>query len=205
MGALAAAAIPDESSVGLRRSWTSRHSWAAAAVALTLAGMLGSAVAASAVSRGDASQSIKAFERSSTDVASTLQLAIQHEDDLVINAGAFVTSNPTGSQAGFARWATSARVLARYPELYSMAVLVIVPAARLPGFAAALARTLGGRPTLRIVPPGARPFYCLPDRDLAGVDVRQKPVFDPCASDGGLLHARDLALRVYNPRPRGSQ
>lgn len=93
--------------------------------------MLGSVAAATAVGRDDAGKSRKSFERSAVDIASTLQLAIQHEDDLVVDASAFVANDPSGSQTGFTRWAGSARVLARYRELQSMAVLVIVPADKL--------------------------------------------------------------------------
>jgi hypothetical protein len=38
-------------------------------------------------------------------MASTLKLAIQHEEDLVISASAFVTGNPNASPADFDRWA----------------------------------------------------------------------------------------------------
>ena len=54
---------------------------------------------------------------SSAHVASTLQLALQHEEDLIVSARGFAAGNPNASNTEFIRWATSVQVLQRYPEL----------------------------------------------------------------------------------------
>src|SRR5712672_2285354 len=73
--------------------------WAVAASVLVLAGVAASLVAASVVADDRASGSQLAFENSSREVASTLKLAIQHEQDLVISEATFMAANPHGSQS----------------------------------------------------------------------------------------------------------
>jgi hypothetical protein len=53
------------------------------------------------VARGDAQRARAAFERSSAEVASTLTPAIQPEDDLGVNAAAFVVVRPDASNTQF--------------------------------------------------------------------------------------------------------
>ena len=67
-------------------------------------------------------------------VASTLELAIQHEDDLVVNASAFLAQHPNGSNASFEAWPDVAHVLPRYPELQGLGFAVLVRAAELPAY-----------------------------------------------------------------------
>jgi hypothetical protein len=105
--------------------------WVAIAAQLTICGVVASVVAAAAVGRNDGDRSLKAFQRSSARFTSTLQLAILHEADLVINASGYVLSNPAGTAAEFATWAHQVKVLQRYPELVSLARLDFVPAADL--------------------------------------------------------------------------
>jgi hypothetical protein len=64
--------------------------------------------------RNDAEDSRDSLRSSSGEVASTLQLAIQHEQDLVVTAGAFVLANPHASNAQFARWLKSVQAFKRY-------------------------------------------------------------------------------------------
>jgi hypothetical protein len=65
----------------------------------------------------DAEASRRAFATSSAEVVSTLEPAIQHEDDLVVNAAAFIASHPDASNTEFVRWGRSVRAMERYPEL----------------------------------------------------------------------------------------
>ncbi len=64
----------------------------------------------------------------SDEIASTLKLAIQHEEDLVVSASAFVTGNPGASAAGFDRWAEAVHAMQRYPELQNIGLVELVPA-----------------------------------------------------------------------------
>jgi PAS domain S-box-containing protein len=84
---------------------------------LVVAGAAASLVGAQAVARHDAAQTREAFEASSAEIASTLQLAIQHEQDLVVSASAFFVGNPDASTADFRAWTRSMRAFDRYPEL----------------------------------------------------------------------------------------
>ena len=63
-----------------------RRLWSGVAIALLISGILGSIVTARSVATNDAQSERQDFERSSEEVVSTLELAIQHQDDLVINA-----------------------------------------------------------------------------------------------------------------------
>ena len=67
------------------------------------------------------------FERSSAEVASTLQLAIAHQDDLVLNVGAYVVANPNASQADVVHWSEAADHMDRFPEVLGFGFVVIVP------------------------------------------------------------------------------
>jgi hypothetical protein len=87
--------------------------WAAVAVLLLIAATLGSVLGARAVARSDAAKAQLSFHLASDEIASTLRLAIQHEEDLVVSAGAFVISNPKASPADFDRWAESVHAMQR--------------------------------------------------------------------------------------------
>ena len=135
------------------------------AVAIFLAGAAGSVIVGTGVAQNASQKSQKAFAASSSDIASTLQLAIQHEQDLIVSASGFVAGNPSASNAEFVKWANSVDALGRYPELVGIGHSVIVPAAALPAFAAQAvtdpAGPLAANGTFEVVPPGNRPYYCL--------------------------------------------
>src|SRR5579863_7765583 len=84
--------------------------WLAVAGLLAVAGVLGTVFAARAVARADAANSRHAFASSSGQVASTLQLAIQRERDLVVSASAFFLGDPNASNAQFRAWSSDAQV-----------------------------------------------------------------------------------------------
>ena len=113
-----------------------RPLWLATAALLVAVGMVISWLAAGSLASAAAERSREAFKASSGTIASTLQLAIQHESDLNVSAGGFIAGDPTASSSDFDRWASSVQALARYPELVGMSRLVIVSAAELPAFAA---------------------------------------------------------------------
>ena len=61
-----------------------RHQvWAGAAALLVVVGVLGSIFAAASIPRDNAAKSRQSFVSSSVEIASTLQLAILHEQDLM--------------------------------------------------------------------------------------------------------------------------
>jgi diguanylate cyclase (GGDEF)-like protein len=181
-------------------------------VLLIVSGVVASVFAAGAVARNDADKSLKSFQRSSAGVASTLQLAIQHESDIVADAGGLLAA-PNMSQTAFVQWARAARMLDRYPEMGAIGTLVLVDAADLPAFEAraeadpTTALATGG--TVAVIPAGARPFYCLITAAVVRKSVPGFPVgYDVCAdpvSRGPLLAARDSGQGAYLPYPSGGR
>ena len=138
--------------------------WSGAAALLLLGGS-GAAVAAASVQSGhNASQANQAFRSSSAQVASSLKLAIQHEQDLMTSTSAFVAGNPTASNTQFRGWASAERALARYPEVLGLGDAVVVPQSKLAAFAAASERdpagALSANGAFSVVPSGPRAFYC---------------------------------------------
>ncbi|MGD0454967.1 MAG: bifunctional diguanylate cyclase/phosphodiesterase [Solirubrobacteraceae bacterium] len=198
---------------GLRRLSSAarghRGFWAAVAVALVVGGTLASVLGARAVSHSEASKGRLAFHLASTEIASTLTLALQHEEDLVVSASAFMTGNPSASAAGFDRWAESVHAMQRYPELRNLGLVQLVPAARLSAFEARLAAnpvrplgpdSLGPAGPLQILPPGNRPYYCIAVAGLARDAASYIPAgMDYCAIAPALITARDTGLATYAP------
>src|ERR1035437_3964096 len=145
-------------SVGGSRVNTPR-AWIAVAAFIFAAGAIGSVFAGISVAQNASQKSRKAFAASSSEVASTLQLAIRQEEDLVLDTSAFISDNPNATSVQFAQWANSVDALVRYPELELIGRAVLVPAAGLPAFLAQATIDSGG--TFQISPSGNRPFYCL--------------------------------------------
>jgi diguanylate cyclase (GGDEF)-like protein len=176
---------------------------------LALAGIVASVLGARAVARSDASQARLSFHLASAEVASSIRLAIQHEEDLVVGASAFVTGDPSASPAGFDRWAESVQAMRRYPELQNLGLVKLVPAARLQAFQARMAAnplrplgpdTLGPKEGARVLPAGSRPYYCLAVAGLAKSAATYLPGgLDYCALAPTLIAARDSGLSTYAP------
>ena len=130
------------------------------------AGVLAAVVGARAVARSESAKARLSFNLASAEVASTLKLAIQQEEGLIVSASAYVASNPNATPQQFDRWAASVRALQRYPELQDVGLIVLVPAR---GFDAFRARMLAdpilpasrqppeSRGTFTVVPSGKRP------------------------------------------------
>ncbi len=179
--------------------------------ALVLGGIVATVLGAHAVARSDADKQRLAFHLDSAEIASTLRLAIQHEEDLIVSASAFVTGSPKASPADFDRWAESVRAMQRYPELRNIGLVELVPASQLAHFEARLAadpvRPLGPNSVglsggLEILPPGSRPFYCLAVAGLARDAASYIPAgMDYCAIAPTLASARDTGLATYAPVP----
>ncbi len=178
-------------------------------VALVLAGMLASVLGARAVARSDADKARLAFHLASAEIASTLTLAIQHEEDLVVSASAFVTGSPNASAADFDRWVQAVHAMQRYPELRNIGLVKLVGAPQLAAFEVRLAahpvrplgpRSVGPKGPLQILPLGSRPYYCLAVAGLARNAASYIPAgMDYCAIAPTLISARDTGLATYAP------
>ncbi len=193
------------------KSWAqSRKSfWAAAMALLVLAGVLGSVLGARAVARSNVDRARLAFHLSSAEIASTLRLALQHEEDLVVSASGFVTGNPNASAGDFDRWAESVHAMQRYPELQDFGFVTLVPASQMAAFKARVAanpirplgpNSVGPRESFQILPTGKRPYYCLAVAGLARNAASYVPEgLDYCALAPALITTRDSAQTGYAP------
>jgi diguanylate cyclase (GGDEF)-like protein len=180
-----------------------RTVWAGVVCLLIVGGVVGSVFAGMSVSSSHASDSRHALERSAGEVVSTLQLAIEHQADLVVNASGFVAGSPEASQDEFQAWADSVHVLERYPELAGFGLSVIVSSSELPAFVEQhLASVTNLGAPFQLVPPGDRPFYCLQRLGIARVGASPPPFgTDLCAVEGlgpALLGARDSGESIYS-------
>jgi diguanylate cyclase (GGDEF)-like protein len=197
------------------RAAGSRHgTWAAIAVMVTIAGVIASVLGARAVARSDASETEKAFHQDSAALASTLTLAIQHEEDLSLSAATFFAANPNATPAQFNAWAEGVGAMRRYPELQQLEMISLVRAPDLPAFTARLAgrplsiSTAATRTTastsapaiapLTVSPSSAHHYYC-----LTAAEVSRTPAghvasgHDYCAGSTALLVARNDGALHY--------
>jgi diguanylate cyclase (GGDEF)-like protein len=189
--------------LGVSARWLATLS--AAVLACTAVSLLG----AMAVARSDAQRARLAFRGSASQIASSLGTAIEHEEDLVVSASAYIAEHPHVSPAGFDQWATSVHALARYPELQNFGLVELVPRSQLQRFEAQLAANpvlaVGGRAAqpaahLRILPPGRRPYYCFATAGLARSQATYIPAgVDYCALAPGLLPSRETGRSSYAP------
>lgn len=182
------------------------HLWALVAALLILGGSCGATVAAVTEAQNNAQKSRTAFESSSDEIASTLQLAVQHEDDLSLSGAAYLAGNPDGSNADFLQWSDTIRALERYPELHDYGNAVLVQADGLAAFAERAqadpwaSRASAGK--FQVDPPGPREYYCLGTVGRVRSAQTGPPVGqDFCAGGRGqaLLEARDTGESSYAP------
>ena len=80
-------------------------------------GFLGSFLGANNLAQSDIQRAHQNLQTSSAEIAATLNLAIQHEQDLAISAGAFIVENPNASESSFIRWVNNVDAFHRYPEI----------------------------------------------------------------------------------------
>jgi diguanylate cyclase (GGDEF)-like protein len=165
-----------------------RAVWALVAVLCVAVGAVVSVLSAHSVASTDAQKARVAFHLSSAEVASTLKLDIQHEQDLALSASTFFAANPQATQAEFTAWARSVRPLRDHLELEKLSLVGVVRAIQLTAFRA---QTGDG---FHVVPADARPFYCL---TLAEVARFPSAGVDYCAATHRLLLNRDSGLTGY--------
>jgi len=192
----------------------SQHVWLVLAGLLIVAGTVGSVLVARSVARNEAAKSHERLRSSAVHIAETLQLAIHRDQDLLTSAGGFIAGNPTASNTQFLQWSQAVGALKRYPDLQGFGVMVIVPAAELPAFAARVQRDppglLAADGTLQVIPAGKRPYYCL----IAVSQVRNPKAampagIDYCAPKSAtvqtvVLKARDSGKSSYLPFQTGA-
>ncbi|MGZ4739188.1 MAG: bifunctional diguanylate cyclase/phosphodiesterase [Ilumatobacteraceae bacterium] len=180
------------------------------AVLLLVGGMLGAVLASQSVVRNDREKSKQALALSSSEVASTLRLAIQREQDLAVSATGFFLGKPYPTNTEFLAWADAIGAMKRYPELLGWGEVVIVTSAQLKAYEAIAAADPAGVVSgpFTLVPPGERPFYCL---FLVGQSrnpgTNGAPAgFDYCAGAAGepIIAARDSGLSSYQAVDTGT-
>jgi len=192
----------------------SKHTylWIALAALLALGGTSTAVIAASTVGDTAHQQSRRAFTTSAEEITSTLQLAILHEEDLVVSIASYSLSNPAASNTDFHAWTLSMRALDRYPGLQAFGTTIVLEPSQIPAFAARIVADpehlpLGPDGTFQVVPPGVRQYYCLPNvgQDRGGaLDIPAD--YDFCAGENGvaLLGARDSGQGIYKPLNTGN-
>jgi diguanylate cyclase (GGDEF)-like protein len=185
--------------------------WIALATVLALAGSAAAAFGAFGVAHTDAQRSREAFAASSADVVSTLQLALEREEDLIVSASSFFLSDPSASNVEFGNWTTSMRAFARYPELRGVGITVLVSAAQLPAFAARAAvdpaGPLAADGTFRVTPPQTGLYSCLALIGAVPVPGSGPPADTNYCSGtaaGAFLASRDSGQAIYLPSYQGS-
>jgi diguanylate cyclase (GGDEF)-like protein len=186
--------------------------WAGLALAVVLMGSTGAVYLARGEAHDDAGRSQNEFASASAEVASTLQLAIQREQDLVADTGAFVLSNPNESNGAFDQYVGAAEVSQRFPELQTLGEIVVVSPAGLPAYEARAVAdpSSPAHPSgsFVLVPPGNRPFYCLVRVGASWNSKIALPAgYDICATSfrAMAVASRDSARGAYIPYPVGDQ
>jgi diguanylate cyclase (GGDEF)-like protein len=192
------------------RKSPSRGFWIAIAVVVVSVGFLGSFFGARNFAQNNVQQARQNLQTSTAEISSTLNLAIQHEQDLAISAGAFVVENPNASESSFIRWVNNVDAFQRYPEILAVAEVLIVRPSQLAAFAVRAAinakESKAPSQTFTLTPPGKRPFYCLVDVEHARAGQTEIPIgLDLCDSSLGpqLLQARDSGQPTYAPDSLG--
>ncbi len=133
--------------------------WTLLAALFIAVGATASVVGSLAVANAATQKSQKMFVSSSNEVAATIQLSIQHEQDLIESTESFLIGNPDATQAQFTQWINDVHVMRRYQDVYGLGVIDYVTAAQLPAYAAR--ESADQSHPFNVAPSGSRPFYCL--------------------------------------------
>ena len=137
---------------------------------------------------------------SAQEVAATLKLAIEREQDLLVSGAAFASEQPDAVPARFWRWAADVQAIKRYPELEGIVEIALVPAKRLPAWMARVrSEALQPGPPLpfRLLPGGSRPYYCLIS---AAVGIAPTPPgYDACVLSPLVYASRDSGASFTYP------
>jgi diguanylate cyclase (GGDEF)-like protein len=170
---------PESSTKG--RRFHSIRAWSYVAIAIVLLGSCGSYFSAHSVASAHDQKDQKAFQASSLEISATLELSIQHEQDLIDSTESFLIGDPHATQAQFTQWADQVHVLGRFSDVSGLGIINYVTRAQLPQYAA---REAGNQSSpFKVIPSGVRPFYCLASIGLfrAGANILPKD-YDVCDS-----------------------
>jgi len=196
--------------VGPPKGAPRRSTWVALAIGIVVLGSLGSFFGSSSASNSDAARSRQSLRTTSIEVASALNLAIRHEQDLTVSAGAYLIENPNASETAFIKWVNDVRAFKRYPEIEAIASVALVPYSQLTAFArqANINAIESKAPlqTFSVTPPGKRDYYCFVNVQHAIAGEAQIPIgLDLCQTTLGpeLLRARDSGKEIYAPDTLG--
>lgn len=99
--------------------------WLLAASGLFAVGVVASVLVASLVSGNAAATARQNLRSSAAATSSTLRLAIQHENDLVVSLRGFIVTQPTASYARLRQWVEVTDAMARYPELTTVGEIAV--------------------------------------------------------------------------------
>jgi diguanylate cyclase (GGDEF)-like protein len=169
---------------------------------LLAGGLLGSVLTARSVAHRNSERQHEALNVSSIEIASTLRLAIEREEDLAVSAAGYFLGAPFSTNDQFLAWANTVQAMQRYPELLGWGKVIMVTDAQLKAYMAIAAADPAGvvSGAFELTPPGTRPFYCL---FLAGqsrtTEQGAPPGFDYCAGPAGepIIAARDSGLSSF--------
>jgi diguanylate cyclase (GGDEF)-like protein len=142
-----------------RRAPHSVRTWGVIAALVVVLGSLSAIIGANAVNNAQSRRIHKSFLTSSVEIAATLRLEIQGQQDLISSVRSFLIGDPNTSQAQFAAWSRDVRVFSHYQAVTEVGVIHYVTAAQLPAFAKRYGADVGT--TFAVVPPGKRPYYCI--------------------------------------------
>ncbi len=202
--------VSDVPSPQPHREGPRRSFWITISVGVVLIGCLTSYLGANNLAQNAAQRARANLQTTTAEISSTLNLAIQHEQDLAISAGAYIVENPNASESSFIRWVNNVDAFQRYPEILAVAEVEVVTPSQLPAFAARAAinekESKAPSQTFTLTPPGKRPFYCLVDVEHARAGQTEIPIgLDLCDSSLGpqLLQARDSGQPTYAPDSLG--
>jgi diguanylate cyclase (GGDEF)-like protein len=163
---------------------------------------------ANGVARNDQTKAHRAFHQSvtATGIASTVKLALQQEEDLLVSASTFFAANPKATAAEFSGWARYAHALRRYPELQKLGFVGFVrapePVLSTPRVSLATS-SLGLREAaaLRLAAAKRAPSYeCVAVAQLArGSHGGSAVSGGRCSASHAMLSARDTGRSIYSP------
>ena len=184
--------------------------WIAWAVIVIVFGSFGAFLGAGASARAAVQRTHASQQTAAVEISSTLNLAIQHEQDLTTSEDAFIVENPNASETRFINWVNDVQAFKRYPEIQSIALVSKVTRAQLAAFAARAnvnnSESSLTHQTFAVTPAGKRPYYCLVDVEDARKGLAEIPIgLDLCKTTIGppLLQAEDSGRSIYAPDQLG--
>jgi diguanylate cyclase (GGDEF)-like protein len=204
------------------KAWGRRGMWAVLAVLIAAAGIAGSLLGAHALAHKNLARKRDEFAQTSAAIAATVQLAIQHQEDLATGASTYFAGAPKSNSAELHAWADGSHLLRRYPELSSIGLIKIVRAPELATFAtrgtthastssatsallspttsaaAVTTTSSAAAAALKVSPAGQRPYYCLTSAQISRSAAALRPAgLDYCARTSALLRHRDSGISGY--------